>query len=89
MVFSPASAWEYWGNQLRRAWIEFARVGEPCALGEDQGPWLPVGQSSSPWHRLGSASGISAQALDARLSSLLSRYHYRCNEVGRAAVAPS
>ena len=89
MVFSPASAWESWGNQLRRAWIEFARVGEPCALGEDQGPWLPVGQSSSPWHRLGSASGISAQALDARLSSLLSRYHYRCNEVGRAAVAPS
>ncbi len=78
-IFSPGSDWDAWGDQLRRAWIEFARVGVPCALDARVGPWQPVGESSH-WHRLGSASGISAQALNERLSRLLSRYHHRCHD---------
>jgi hypothetical protein len=77
-VFSPGSDWEVWGGQLRRAWIEFARAGVPCALDPRVGVWQPVGESSQ-WHRLGSASGISDQLLNERLSRLLRRYHYRCH----------
>jgi len=78
-VVSPDSDWDGWGDQLRRAWIEFARVGAPCALDARVGAWQPVGESSQ-WHRLGSASTISDQALSERLLRLLSRYHYRCHE---------
>ena len=78
-IFSPGSDWAAWGDQLRRAWIEFARTGVPCALDARVGPWQPVGESNQ-WHRLGSASTISDQALSDRLSRLLSRYHHRCLE---------
>jgi para-nitrobenzyl esterase len=78
-VVSPGSDWDAWGDQLRCAWIEFARSGVPCALDARVEPWQPVGESSQ-WHRLGSASSISDQALSKRLARLLSRYHHRCHE---------